>query len=143
VAVAELPDSEGTPVLRADFSDDVAWQRLKQEIEVVTASSFGASVEFVDGQSLVGLNQSELASRFPRVFPRHYPHPVAFVADTATISTPDHPLLVINLLAGDPTGPFRTVPERMLSIVDNLSISNLNYFEYARAVDPDGVFRGF
>jgi hypothetical protein len=38
---------------------------------------------------------------------------------------------------------FRAVPSRVQSIENNLSIANMDFEEFAEAVDRDGVFRGF
>jgi len=48
-----------------------------------------------------------------------------FIVDAVTISTPEHPLLVVQ------------------AIEHNLSIANLDLFELAGSVGADGVFRGF
>ncbi|HEU4811705.1 MAG TPA: hypothetical protein VFT00_06170, partial [Nocardioides sp.] len=38
---------------------------------------------------------------------------------------------------------FRAVVPEISSIEANLSISNMNFHEFADGADPDGVFRGF
>jgi hypothetical protein len=38
---------------------------------------------------------------------------------------------------------FRSVPQEVEPIVANLSISNMDFFEFADRADADGVFRGF
>ena len=35
------------------------------------------------------------------------------------------------------------VPGQVWSIENNLSIANMDFFEFADRTDPDGVFRGF
>ncbi|GAB3345306.1 DUF6924 domain-containing protein [Micromonospora halotolerans] len=51
--------------------------------------------------------------------------------------------LVVNLNDGDETAPFRALPRQVQAIENNLSIANMDFFEFARAAGPDGVFRGF
>ena len=142
--MADLPATQLIPVVRTDFSDDASWQRLLQEILTPTdGSNYGASVEFVEDRALAGLDDLAIATGYDRGYPHQYQHPVLFVVDAVAISAPDHPVLVVNLNAGDDSGPFRTLPQQVQAIEVNLSISNMDYFEFARAVDADGVFRGF
>jgi hypothetical protein len=54
----------------------------------------------------------------------------------------EHHLLVIDL-AREPGREFRAVPSAIQSIENNLSIANMDFAEFAGAVDEDGVFRDF
>ncbi len=38
---------------------------------------------------------------------------------------------------------FRAIPSQIQGIENNLSIANMDFEEFAEAVDEDGVFRGF
>lgn len=38
---------------------------------------------------------------------------------------------------------FRVISREMWGVENNLSIANMDYYEFADNVDPDGVFRGF
>ncbi|MEU8181162.1 hypothetical protein AB0B85_01130 [Micromonospora sp. NPDC049044] len=141
--MARLPATWCVPVVRADFRDDGGWERLKDEIVSPTDEGFLARVEFVEDRELVGLDGAAIAAGYPRAYPHRYRHPVVFVVDAVTVSLPEHPLLVINLNDGDGSGPFRTPPRQVQAIENNLSIANMDFFEFARAAGPDGVFRGF
>ncbi|MFI6825382.1 DUF6924 domain-containing protein [Micromonospora sp. NPDC050187] len=129
--------------MRGDFRDDGVWERLKHEIVSPTNEGFGAAVEFVEDRALIGLNEAAVAAAYPRAYPGRYRHPVVFVVDAVTVSVPEHPLLVVNLNEGVETGPFRALPRQIPGIENNLSIANMDFVEFARATDPDGVFRGF
>ncbi|WP_262286836.1 hypothetical protein [Micromonospora sp. MA102] len=141
--MADLPETRCVPVVRADFSDDGLWEQLKDEIVSPTEEGFVAGVEFVEDRALIGLSETAIAAGYPRAYPRRYRHPVVFVVDTVTVSLPERPLLVVNLNDGDETGPFRTLPRQVQAIENNLSIANMDFFEFARSAGPDGVFRGF
>lgn len=143
VPVVDLPDTWCVPVVRADFSDNEVWEQLKEEIISPTDEGFLARVEFVEDRALVGLDETAIAARYPRAYPHQYRHPVLFVVDAVTFSLPERSLLAINLNAGDDSGPFRTLPRQVQSIENNLSISNMDFFEFAGSVGRDGVFRGF
>lgn len=69
-------------------------------------------------------------------------HRFVFLVDNVTISDPETPLVALDLLH-EPGRWFRVVPAEMWSVENNLSIANMDFFEFAEAADPDGVFRGF
>ena len=39
--------------------------------------------------------------------------------------------------------PFRVIPPEMWGVENNLSIANMDFYEFADKAEPDGVFRGF
>jgi hypothetical protein len=141
--VADLPHTWSVPVVRADFGDDGVWDQLKDEISSPTDEGFVAYVEFVEDRALAGLDATAIAAAYPRAYPHRYRHPVVFVVDALTVSCPERPVLVVNLNEGEQTGPFRALPRQVQAIENNLSIANMDFFEFARAAGPDGVFRGF
>ncbi|MGC4787247.1 DUF6924 domain-containing protein [Micromonospora sp. DT178] len=89
--MAYLPDTNRVPVIRADFSDDALWAQLQQEISKETEEGFGANVEFVEDPRLAAFDVSALVRSFPRAYPHEYNHPVVFVVDAVTVSSPEHP----------------------------------------------------
>ena len=141
--MADLPTTRCVPVIRADFSDDEAWAQIREEITSPTDEGFLANVEFVEDRTLNGLDEATVVAGFPRAYPYEYQHPVLFVVDNVTVSSPDRPPLVVNLSVTDRSGPFRAVPRQVQAIENNLSIANMDFIEFARSVDADGVFRGF
>jgi len=141
--VIDLPQTWSVPVVRADFSNDQMWQQLPAEIHRLTPEGFGADVEFVEEPALSGLGEVAIVAGYVRSYPHDYRHPVLFVVDQVTVASPEHPLLVINLNARVDSGPFRALPSQVQGIENNLSLANMDYVEFARAVAPNGVFRGF
>jgi hypothetical protein len=141
----ELPQTSSVPVVRADFSNDLMWQAICEEILGLTAEGFGADVEFVEEPALGGLGQDAIVARYARSFPHQYRHPVLFVVDQVAVAAPEHPLLVINLNARVDSGPFRALPSQVQGVQNNLSLRNMDYVEFSRSVEVegDGVFRGF
>jgi uncharacterized protein YbcV (DUF1398 family) len=64
-----------------------------------------------------------------------------FVVDAATVTTQDHPVLVVDLRA--PSGArFRAVTSEVYAIECNLSLGNLGFDDFARAAAETGVYRG-
>ena len=141
--VTDLPETWSVPVVRADFSDDAAWERIKEKIAEPTEEGFGADVEFVEDHALTGLAGAAIAPDYPRDYPHRYRHPILFLVDAAAIASPEHPVLVVNLNARVDTEPFRAVPRQVQSIQNNLSLANMDYIEFARSTGADGIFRGF
>ena len=68
-------------------------------------------------------------------------HALLVVADAETMSNPEHPLLCIDILPSG--GTFRVLPEQLWGVENNISAANMDFSEFASAVDSDGVFRGF
>jgi succinylarginine dihydrolase len=93
------------------------------------------------------------ASRLLKMVPAEVHHAVAFLVDAEALTHSDRPILVINLFdyvegLDNGEGPqygatFRVVPSEMWSVQNNLTISNMDWAEFAENVDSDGIFRGF
>jgi hypothetical protein len=74
--------------------------------------------------------------------PAGYRLSFVFVVDRETVGNPEFPILVVDLHHQRGRG-FRAIPSTIQSIENNLSIANMDFFEFANSVDADGVFRGF
>lgn len=129
--------------MRADFSDDSVWKRVKHQIAEPTDEGFGADVEFVEDRSLAGQDEAATVRGYPLAYPHGYRHPVLFVVDAVAVSEAGHPVLVVNLNASVDVEPFRALPRQVQSIENNLSLANMDYIEFARSTGTDRVFRGF
>ena len=118
--------------------------------EPQTEDGFTAFVTFVNDRAYEGITPSQLLERVPA----DVHHAVVFLVDTTTLIHPDRPILVVNLydyaeaLEDQGKGPqygatFRVVPSEMWSVQNNLTISNMDWEEFAGNLDGDGIFRGF
>ena len=74
--------------------------------------------------------------------PKASDHFFIFLIDQTTISHPEHPVLVVDL-NDEPGRTFRVIPSEMWGVQNNLSISNMDFYEFANNVEVDGIFRGF
>jgi hypothetical protein len=134
-----IPKTENPLVLRTDFSDQAAWDRICKMIrKPVGIFRFRANVEFLDDKEYIDLTKDELLG----LIPKNYNHNFIVIVDRTAVSLPDHPLLIVDLYESSGQ-EFRAVPSRVQSIENNLSIANMDFEEFAEAVDRDGVFRGF
>ncbi|QIZ37057.1 hypothetical protein [Saccharopolyspora sp. ASAGF58] len=143
----QLPDTPDVPVIRTDFSDQTAWERVKAGISWVTPDEFEANVTYVDDPAFAGLTVTDLLESGPD----RATHALLLVVDETTIHSLDHPILVVDLGSepdpandwpGEPAGrSFRAVPHTIQEIENNLTISNMDWEEFADGVDDDGVRR--
>ena len=70
-----------------------------------------------------------------------YEHSFMVVADGVSISQPDHPLLVVDLVV-DRGRQFRAAAAHVAEIDNNLSIANMGFEEFAGLLDASGIYRG-
>jgi len=144
--VKELPRTENALVVRTDFSDAAAWDAVCRAIqEPVGEDEFRAYVDFLSDPGYDGLSPEQLRG----IFPGRYDHSFIFLVDRVALTHPEHPILVVDLHEEGPEPeqeagrPFRVVPSEVWGIENNLSIANMDFADFANAVDQYGVFRGF
>jgi hypothetical protein len=159
--------SETTPLLRTDFSDDAAWERVAAE--VTKAGNFGdedpdtdpdggdgyiPNVEPVADPNFDGAPAETIAAQWDR---DREPAGYVLLADAQSIrevaSGADPTVVYLDLSVteedeaefGDEYGrSFRCVVGEISSIESNLSIANMDFTEFADYADSHGgVFRGF
>ena len=133
----QIPLTPNVPVVRTDFSDEDVWQAIQKEI-VQPMDGFVANVDFVDNLLFEGLIGKELLRRIPATIG----HSFIIVADRLSMTDKEHTVLVVDLVT-EPGREFRSEPSQVQSIENNLSISNMDFAEFANECDPEGVFRGF
>ena len=135
----QLPQTENPLVLRTDFSNQAAWEAIRAAIQKpVDIFRFRANVEFLDDAEYEGITKKQLLE----LVPKDYNQTFIVISDQIAISHPEHPLLIIDLFEGL-GNDFRAIPSAVQSIENNLSIANMDFEEFAEAVDGDGIFRGF
>ena len=136
-----LPITNCALVVRADFDNSDAWKTVCKTIRApvqVPGYTFYANVEFLEDQEFQGLGKENLLT----LVPENYNHSFLFVVDRVTTTHPEFPVLVIDLRR-ERGREFRAIPSAVQSIENNLSIANMDFFEFADNVGKDGIFRGF
>jgi hypothetical protein len=153
-----LPQSDKTLMIRTDFSNDAAWENIHSaatrpgpEFEEATGlltdvheaageplDSIEANLHIINDRDYLGATVEQLLETLDKAA-----HQILLiVVDQTAISDPDHPVLIVDLLEeGGRT--FRTLPSRVFEVECNLSIGNMDWEEFANAVDDNGVYRGF
>ncbi len=134
----KLPALDRSLLVRTEFSDDPAWARVTEEAQRVNEDGFRAYIEPISDPSFDGAGWEAVKAAIPSTSGGPA---VLFVADDVALASPDHPILVVDLVAG--RAPFRSIPSELWSIDNNLNIANMDWEEFAHRVDEDGVLRGF
>jgi hypothetical protein len=135
-----LPDTSDAIVVRTDFSDDAIWRAVCDASSAPSpGDGFLANLTCVEDPAFEAAAVADLvvaaaASAQFRTF--------MFVVDKVTIGSTEHPVLVIDL-ADQPGRTFRVIPSEMWSVENNLSLANMDFDEFADAVDAAGIYRGF
>src|SRR5690349_18560543 len=88
-----LPTSENALLIRTDFSDQSAWNKLKSAVSE-PEDPFIFTMEIVEDSD----NSDATVEQMMDALPEDYPHSFIVVADSIAILQPDHPLLVVDLL---------------------------------------------
>ena len=134
-----IPETENLLVLRTDFSNQAAWERICAIIrKPVGVFRFRANVDFVDDIEYAGITKDQLLE----LLPKEYSHSFIILVDRTATSLPNYPLLIVDLYERSGR-EFRAVPSQIQGIENNLSIANMDFEEFAESVDESGVFRGF
>jgi hypothetical protein len=136
-----LPLTEDTPVVRTDFEDDAAWNAVCDLIRLPVnehGQDYFAHIEFVESPVFRNRTEKELLA----MVPPQYRHTFLFIADRTATKGPEFPILVMDLW-DEPGRTFRVIPSEIQGVESNLSIANMDFYEFADNVDQDGVFRGF
>jgi hypothetical protein len=138
--MAKLPVSVRSLLVRTDFTNDETWQQVSHEAQADNSDGFRAYVQPVSDPAFDGATWQLVKASVPA---ESRGTSVLFVADTGTLAEPDHPILVVDLRGGSDRAPFRCIAAELWGIENNLNIANMDWEEFADAVDADGIFRGF
>lgn len=130
-----LPESGNSLVIRTDYSDDKIWSAVRDQL-AAPVGDFRAYVDFVEHRDYDGLMIEQLLelAASEKSF--------VFLADSKTMTNPEHPALVVDLLH-EPGRSFRVIPSEMWSVENNLSLCNMDWEDFADNLDDNGVYRGF
>jgi len=128
-------------VIRTDFSDQRTWEAVRTAIEEPDETSYMYPPEFWDRSTYEDISVEGILSRLPKAIE----DPFVAVVDHTTIASAEMPILLVDLSKsnGQYGRTFRIIPRELPSIEVNLSLANMDFFEFADSADGDGVFRGF
>jgi hypothetical protein len=139
--MTQLPKTENPLVIRTDFENQQAWETICDLIRAPVTDygeGFYANVEFLDLPEFRNLSQDEVL----KTVGPDYDHSFLMIVDSVAVRDPEFPILVVDLYA-ERGSSFRAIPTMIQGIENNLSLANMDFFEFADNVSQDGVFRGF
>ncbi|WP_084478168.1 DUF6924 domain-containing protein [Nocardia jejuensis] len=138
-----LPGEESL-LVRTDFTDDAAWRAT---LEAVNRSYEPDGLDVMYGLTVVdepALTAVTVEGLEKLLTPQSY---YIYIVDERAIRDPEHPILVVDHSGGGEPGPtlptFRILPREVCLVEVNLTQANMDFEDFAGAVDSDGVFRGF
>ena len=134
-------NADNAMVVRTDFENQDAWNAVVKLIRApvhLAGEAFYAHVTFMDNAEYRNLSTAEVIAAIPP----DYKYSFLFIVDHDTLSSKDFPVLVVDL-NGSGHRAFRADPAQIQGIENNLSIANMDFAEFAEAVDDYGTFRGF
>jgi hypothetical protein len=114
---ASLPVFNGALLVGTDFTDDRSWEVLCAEAMTESVDGFVAGVSPVGDPSFDGSTWQEIEGIVP-----HNDHgsSIVFIADSVTMSSADHPILVANIsryrrrrARGTPASTHRAATSRL------------------------------
>ncbi|MFD5098619.1 DUF6924 domain-containing protein [Streptomyces albidochromogenes] len=132
------PDDLTSLVLRTGFGDEGAWDAVRAALDAAGGhphATYVSELRFagVEVQALVA--EEAAADEDGQII-------YMFLADATTMKEPGHPLLAVDL-SEEPGRTFRVPARWFPDISANLSIANMDFAEFADAVDGSRTFRGF
>jgi hypothetical protein len=130
--------SKNPIIVRTSFANARTWTLVREIVARPVDDGYLANVDYIDDPAFDGVTKDELLE----LIGKKYEHAFIVIADGVTMSGADHALLVVDL--DEQRGSaFRALPSQMQSIENNLSLSNMDFVEFAENVGRGGVFRGF
>lgn len=126
----------GSLLVRTDFSDDHAWLALVADASrPYRPDGFMATFIPIDDRAYEGMLPEDLANVDGDAL-------VVYAADGSSMRGLDRTLLVVD--RNHERGRwFRVTLDSAWGVENNLSLSNMDFIEFAGAVDDGRVFRGF
>jgi hypothetical protein len=132
-----LPKTDRTLVVRTDFSDQDTWQAVRSAVDHPPGGDLVFSAfDHVDDPGYAG----QTPQRIIDLLPDDPFHAIIVLADEVTMSSPETPLLVVDLV-GDPGHTFRSIPQVLWNVANNLFVANCSFDEFVERVDDDGIYR--
>jgi hypothetical protein len=135
--MAELPATDDSVLVRTFFGDQSAWRGTLEAALAENDDGFRAYVTVVDDETFDGASWEQLRDAVQAT--RQHAS-VLFVADSAAMRGA-HPILVVDLDV-EARPPFRCAAGQLWSVDNNLNLANIDWQEFATALDGDGMFRG-
>jgi hypothetical protein len=144
VQVRQLPKRYRALVIRTDFDDQSAWEAAARAIqapwELPNGQSYSAEFNFLEDRRLKDAGERDVLLRVPK----NYAQDFILIVDREALSRLGFPILVVSVSHEQQYGrAFRAIASEIPTIEASLFVANMDFHDFADAVDHDGVFRGF
>ena len=130
------PDDLHSLLIRTDFRNDATWKAVQAAVQAASVEGFRANLNIIDDRRFDQLTIPQLLA----LVPKDPESTFLFLADSVTLESPEHPVLVVDLWE-QPGRTFRVIPRQMWAVQNNLVIANASWEDFADLVDADGIFR--
>jgi hypothetical protein len=133
-----LPDSKDVLVVKTYFDNDKDWNKISKKLTDSYEMGFTTNIELFNDKRFENASIEDIIEKSKP----NYKHSFIFVADSLTFANPENSVLCIDLY--DEIGKsFRVISSELWGAENNLSIANMDFYEFYEGCDSDGVFRGF
>jgi hypothetical protein len=128
-------------VIRTDFDDEETWEEVLAAMAEPWGGEFESTSYVVNDREWDGATSETVK----RAVPADSDLWVVFLADSETMTSPEHTLLAVNLDDDGGDAEFRILPNEASGMGVSLGLGNMEYEEWAEvaAQNVDGVFRNF
>jgi hypothetical protein len=141
---SQLPKRYRALVIRTDFDYQRAWQAAARAIQapwkLPNGQTYSAEFNFLEDSRLRDASERDVL----KPVPKDYAQDFVLVVDRDALSRPEFPILVVSVSHEEQYGrSFRAIAAEIPIIEASLFIANMDFRDFADAVDHDGMFRGF
>jgi hypothetical protein len=138
--VKQIPITKQILVIRTDFSDDAAYKSTKEKaLAEYEDLGMEPDLEFIQDKGFENFDLKHLRS----IIPKDYHLTFIFFMDKMTIQHSDHPFLCVYLSGEDFGKSLRVIPKELWEVHANLWLANMDFKDFLKASDGNGIFRGF
>jgi hypothetical protein len=130
-----IPKTDKVLLIRTDYSNEVNWRSLKVIIQKPGENY--SEVEIINTKKLGSAKLEEIIELVQKTTQ----HTFMFIVDSITIKHPDKPILVVDLFSS-PGQSFRIVASKLWSVINNLSIANMDFEDFIENIDNENIYRG-
>lgn len=125
-------------LFRTYFGEGIDWNELSRNLISKYDMGFSANFTMINDKQ----NQNKTPDQIIKNLPEDYPFGVIFVADSLTFNDRENTVLCIDVLE-EPGKSFRVIVSELWGVENNLSIANMDFYEFYESCDENGIFRGF
>jgi len=134
--MSKIPGDTASILVRTCFTRPQSWRRLQHALRTPSpGEGFLPTLDEVDDPAWEDASPEDVLAAAGEFR-------VVVVADEKALSEPGFPALVLRRIDSQ-VHRIRAVATEMWSIENNLSLFNMDFEDFIRSADEDGVFRGF